>query len=194
MSSIGVTTTRAGAAGGEEPSRTGMLVFIMSEAVLFTNLIAAYLYLRFSSVHWFPADFPGFELTLPAINTVILLSSSIPVHWASQNIERGNRRNLVIGLALTIVMGAIFISGQAYEWTHAGFTPQSSVFGSTFFTLTGFHGAHVLVGLTFLTVTLVRALRGSFSAEHHFAVQAAAWYWHFVDAVWVFLFGSLYLL
>ncbi|MCL4465185.1 MAG: cytochrome c oxidase subunit 3 [Chloroflexi bacterium] len=194
MSTMGATPARAGAAGEQDPSRTGMLVFIMSEAVLFTNLIAAYLYLRFSAVHWFPGDVLPLYLGLPAANTIILLSSSIPVHWATLSIQRGNRRNLIIGLALTFIMGAIFIGGQAYEWTHAGFTPQGSVFGSTFFTLTGFHGAHVLVGLTFLAVTLVRALRGRFTAEHHFAVQAAGWYWHFVDAVWVFLFGSLYLL
>ncbi|MHB1132294.1 MAG: cytochrome c oxidase subunit 3 [Chloroflexota bacterium] len=177
-----------------DPSRMGMAVFIMSEAVLFTNLIAAYLYLRFSSMHWPPADVPHLDLVFPAVNTVILLASGIPMHWAHVSIKAGNRRGLIWGLALTILLGAIFIAGQAWEWTHTGFTPQGSVYGSTFYTLTGFHGAHVLVGLTFLTVTLVRALRGRFSAERHFAVESGAWYWHFVDVVWVVLYGTLYIL
>jgi cytochrome c oxidase subunit III len=194
VSSAGPSPTAAVADHEGNASRTGMTIFIMSEAVLFGNLIAAYLYLRFSSVHWLPADVPQLDLAYPSLLTVILISSGIPMHWAHLSIQNGNRRNLALGLALTLLLGGAFILGQAYEWSQTKFTPQGSVFGSTFFTLTGFHGAHVIVGLVLLTVTLIRTLRGRFSPESHFAVWAGAWYWHFVDAVWVVLFGLLYVL
>ena len=190
MSTAGPAHEADLAGHAERASRTGMTVFIMSEAVLFLNLIAAYLYLRFSSMHWPPPGVAPLELAYPSVLTVVLLASGVPMHWAHLGIQKGNRRSLVVGLVLTILLGTAFILGQAYEWSTAHFTVQGSVFGSTFFTLTGFHGAHVLVGLIFLSVTLARTLRGHFSAENHFAVWAGAWYWHFVDAV----FGVLYVL
>ncbi|MHB1007283.1 MAG: cytochrome c oxidase subunit 3 [Chloroflexota bacterium] len=175
-------------------NRLGITIFIMSEAVLFANLIAGYLYLRFTHGQWPPEGTPELELLLPGVNTLILIGSGIPMHLAHKAAERGDRRTLIWGTVATLVMGLIFISGQGWEYTHAGFTPQTNVFGSTFFGLTGFHGAHVLVGLTFLSVVLVLSLRGRFSREHHFPVEAAALYWHFVDAVWVVLFAVLYIL
>lgn len=175
-------------------NRLGLTLFIMSEAVLFANLIAAYLYLRFTNAQWPPEGTPELELVLPAINTVILIASGVPMHLAHKAAERGDRRTLLWGLVATLAMGIVFIAGQGWEYTHAGFTPQTNVFGSTFFTLTGFHGAHVLVGLTFLAVVLVLSLRGRFSMQRHFPVEAAALYWHFVDAVWVVLFAVLYVL
>ncbi len=175
-------------------NRLGLVIFIMSEAVLFANLIAAYLYLRYTSAQWPPAGTPHLEIAFPAVNTVILLGSGIPMHWAHKSVQAGNRRSLLWGLALTIVLGTAFLLGQAWEYATAGFTPQTNVFGSSFFTLTGFHGAHVLVGLTFLAVVLALSLRGRFSPQSHFAVEASALYWHFVDAVWVALFAVLYVL
>lgn len=180
----------------------GMIFFIASEALIFANFIAAYLYLEIRNGGWkLPTD-----LTYPLINTAILLGSSIPAHYlAGRGIERGNQRNLKLGLLLTIIMGAVFLGGQVYEYTNLfgqHFTPQStpanvpgsSVFGSSFFMLTGFHGLHVTVGLIFLIVVLLRSLRGDFTARSHFAVQAAEMYWHFVDGVWIFVFSLVYLL
>jgi heme/copper-type cytochrome/quinol oxidase subunit 3 len=172
----------------------GMVFFIASEAVFFANLIAAYLYLRVRAGQWPPAPYVKPELTLPIINTLILLSSSFPMHWAARSITKGSRANLSRGLLLTAVLGAIFLSGQAFEYTHAAFNPTSGTFGSTFFVLTGFHGAHVTGGVIFLLTCFVRSLRGDFTKDKHFAVNAVEMYWHFVDVVWVILFTVLYLL
>jgi cytochrome c oxidase subunit III len=176
----------------------GMVFFIASEAIFFANLIAAYLYLRVRAGGWpAPADATyHIELNkvLVGINTLILLSSSIPMHLAGRAAVRGNRRVLGIGLGLTAVLGITFLSIQLYEYTHSTFSPQSGLFGSTFFTLTGFHGAHVTAGVLFLLVCFFRNLRGDFTAKRHFAVQAVEMYWHFVDVVWVVLFTVLYLL
>jgi heme/copper-type cytochrome/quinol oxidase subunit 3 len=175
----------------------GMVFFIASEAVFFANLIAAYLYLRVRAGGGWPP--PGihveFRGVIPFINTAILLSSSFPMHWAARSIARGNRANLARGLLLTAVLGTIFLSGQAYEYTHAAFTPSNAgIFGSTFFTLTGFHGAHVTAGVIFLLTCFARSVRGDFTRDRHFAVNAVEMYWHFVDVVWVVLFTVLYLL
>jgi heme/copper-type cytochrome/quinol oxidase subunit 3 len=175
-------------------NRLGLYIFIMSEAVLFANLIAGYLYLRFIQPQWPPEGTGHLDLVFPTVNTLILIASGVPMHLAHKAAERGNRQRLIVGLALTILLGGIFIAGQGWEYANAGFTPSTNVFGSTFFTLTGFHGAHVIVGLTFLVITFVLALRGRFTAERNFPVEAAALYWHFVDVVWVVLFAVLYVL
>lgn len=189
------------AEGEQRTSRSfgwyGMVFFLASEAIFFANLIASYLYLRIretgSGQPWPPK---GVEINIPlvAINTVILLSSSFPMHFAARAISKGNKRGLTIGLILTVILGSIFLSIQAWEYTHANFTPSTGVFGSTFFTLTGFHGAHVTAGVIFLLICFFRSLRGDFSKDRHFAVSAAEMYWHFVDVVWVFLFLLLYIL
>jgi len=195
-----VSYQRADAVEGWEPGGSksigwwGMVFFIASEALFFAYLIAAYLYLRANSATWPPNGLPRLELLFPAINSVILIGSSLPVHWARSAIERGNRSTLNRGIILTLVMGAVFLAGQGWEYSRAGFSPSDGAYGSTFFTLTGFHGAHVLAGLVFLLVVLVMSLRGRFSPERHFGVEAATMYWHFVDAVWIALFGVLYLL
>jgi cytochrome c oxidase subunit III len=182
---------------GHEEGRSmgwwGMIFFITSEALIFANLIAAYLYLEIRNGSW---HLPT-ELTYPLINTGILLASSIPVRFAGAAIVRGNQRNLKIGLFFTALMGATFLGGQAYEYSGLfgnHFTPSASIFGSSFFTLTGFHGLHVTVGVIFLVICLLRSLRGDFTAKRHFAVQAAEMYWHFVDGVWVVVFSLVYLL
>jgi len=171
----------------------GMIFFIASEALIFANLIASYLYLEIRNGSWqVPTD-----LTYPLINTFILLGSSIPIRVAGAGIAAGNQRNLKLGLSLTILMGAAFLGGQIYEYSGLfgrHFTPQATIFGSSFFTLTGFHGLHVTIGLIFLIIVLLRSLRGDFTAKKHWAAQAGEMYWHFVDGVWVFVFSIVYLL
>ncbi|GCE04294.1 cytochrome c oxidase subunit 3 [Dictyobacter aurantiacus] len=173
----------------------GMVFFIGSEALIFANLIAAFLYLeiRNSSQVW------KLEFSIvPFIASIILFSSSWFVHQAGSGIRSGNQKKLIWGLAGTIALGVIFLALQGVEYTTLitgpeHFTISSSIFGSAFFTLTGFHGLHVTVGAIFLIVCLIRATRGHFTKEQHFAVQAAEMYWHFVDVVWVFVFTLVYL-
>ncbi len=172
----------------------GVLAMIASEVLFFANLIVGYLYLRVRAGQWPPEGIEPLELLLPTINTAILLSSALPMHGAHLAIRRGDRKGMQIGLIIAIILGSIFISGQAWEYTHAPFSLKSGTFGSTFFTLTGFHGLHVIVGIIIMLTCFIRSLRGAFNKEHHFAVESAAMYWHFVDAVWVVLFGVLYLL
>ncbi len=185
---------------GEQKGRSlewwGMVFFICSEALIFANLIAAYLYLEIRNGGGWQLE----DVVLPAINTVILLSSSGFVHLAGTGIRKGDQKQLRWGLGGTILLGAIFLGGQAYEYAGLigkGFTLASTEhgpFGSAFFTLTGFHGFHVTIGLIFLIICLVRSFRGHFTQKKHFAVEAAELYWHFVDGVWVFVFSIVYLL
>jgi cytochrome c oxidase subunit 3 len=128
----------------------------------------------------------------PLLNTLILLCSGTTVTWAHHSLLHGDRGGLKLGLLLTILLGILFSSIQAYEYIHAPFAFKGNIYGATFFMATGFHGFHVLVGTIFLTVCLIRAHRGDFSPRQHFGFEAAAWYWHFVDVVWLFLFVSIY--
>ncbi len=174
----------------------GMVFFICSEALIFANFIAAYLYLEIRNGGGWRLE----NVIFPAINTVILISSSGFVHLAGTGIRKGNQNQLRLGLLGTIILGVIFLSGQAYEYTNLigeGFTissTQHGPFGSAFYTLTGFHGLHVTIGVIFLTICLIRAFRGHFTAQKHFTVEAAELYWHFVDVVWIFVFSLVYLL
>jgi cytochrome c oxidase subunit 3 len=129
---------------------------------------------------------------IPFVNTLILLSSGVTVTWAHHALLKNNRRGLVLGLVATVVLGMIFTALQAYEYLHATFTFGGHAYGSSFFMATGFHGAHVIIGTIFLFVCLVRAMRGAFTPQQHFGFEAAAWYWHFVDVVWLFLFAAIY--
>lgn len=133
---------------------------------------------------------------IPALNTLILLSSAVTVTWAHWGLKKNNRRQLIIGLGLTILLGAIFEGFQAHEYikayTELGLTLSSGIYGTTFFTLTGLHAMHVSIGVIMLTVILIRCLKGHFLPEHHFAFEAVSWYWHFVDVVWLFLFVFVY--
>lgn len=133
---------------------------------------------------------------IPALNTLLLLSSAVTVTWAHWGLKKDNRNVLIIGLILTIVLGAIFEGFQAYEYIHAyselNLTLKSGIYGSTFFTLTGLHAMHVSIGVIMLTVILIRCLKGHFLPEHHFGFEAVSWYWHFVDVVWLFLFVFVY--
>ena len=129
---------------------------------------------------------------LPLVNTLILLTSGTTVTWAHHALLENNRKGLVWGLVLTVILGILFTACQAYEYMHAGFSYAGHIYGSTFFMATGFHGAHVIIGTMFLTVCLLRALAGDFTPKQHFGFEAAAWYWHFVDVVWLFLFMCIY--
>ena len=129
---------------------------------------------------------------LPFINTLILLLSGTTVTWAHHALLKNDRKGLIWGLTLTVILGMLFTACQAYEYMHAGFSYAGHIYGATFFMATGFHGAHVLIGTIFLFVCLMRALAGHFTPKQHFGFEAAAWYWHFVDVVWLFLFACIY--
>lgn len=173
----------------------GMGIFIGSEAMLFGALFTAYFMLRFNIAEnvWPPAPYVLPKL-ITGINTLILVSSSFTVWYAEHSIRHGNRKGLVRGLIVTIMLGATFLIIQINEYINIGFSPQDKAFGSIFFTLTGFHGAHVFVGLTLLTFCLVRALKGDFRPGWSTPLNASSIYWHFVDVVWVLLYVLVYLI
>lgn len=204
--------------------RWSMSWFIFSEVMFFAAFFGALFYARVLSVPWlaegdtmtqlwqgFKGGWPsagpglsqdGYQFTpmqawgIPAINTLLLLSSGVTVTWAHWGLKKNKRAQLILGLAATVVLGLVFLSLQAYEYHHAytemGLTLGAGVYGATFFMLTGFHGFHVLVGTTMLIVMLLRSMAGHFTPDHHFAFEAVSWYWHFVDVVWVLLFILVY--
>jgi cytochrome c oxidase subunit III len=180
----------------------GMIFFIASEALIFANLIAAYLYLEIRGLQisggaWLLPSGEHLPVAFPAVNTIFLLASSFPAIYARRSITRGNQKGLVMGLTGAIILGVIFLGGQAYEYVtlyHEGFSLGYKTFGSAFFTLTGFHGLHVTIGVIILIICLIRSIRGDFTANKHFAVEAGEMYWHFVDLVWVVVFSTVYLL
>ncbi|HEY8259351.1 MAG TPA: cytochrome c oxidase subunit 3 [Gemmatimonadales bacterium] len=179
-------------ATGREPAWWGMTLLIATEAALFAYLLFSYFYVgSMARGGWPPGRPPELTLTLP--NTFVLLASSVTMWWAESGIRGGNTRRLTLGLAVTIVLGAAFLAIQGVEYSHARFTPRTDAHGSLFYIVTGFHGAHVLVGLLILAFVLARALRGHFRPDRRVAVTVAGMYWHFVDLVWLAVFTSLYL-
>ncbi len=186
--------------------RYGMILFIASEvmffvawfwaffdASLFTNEAIQASRVEFTGGIWPPK---GVEVLdpwhLPLLNTLLLLTSGTTVTWAHHALLNDDRDGLKKGLLLTIVLGALFTCVQVYEYAHAPFAFKGSIYGATFFMATGFHGFHVLVGTIFLLVCLFRAMAGHFKPNHHLGFEFAAWYWHFVDVVWLFLFSCIY--
>ena len=186
--------------------RYGMILFISSEvmffvawfwaffdASLFTNEAIQYSRVEFTGGHWPPK---GIEVLdpwhLPLLNTLLLLTSGTTVTWAHHALLNNDREGLKKGLMATIVLGIIFSCVQGYEYAHAPFAFKNSIYGSTFFMATGFHGFHVIVGTIFLAVCLIRATKGQFTPRQHLGFEFAAWYWHFVDVVWLFLFACIY--
>jgi cytochrome c oxidase subunit 3 len=172
----------------------GVKLGILSEVMLFGALFTAYFVIRSGSGGWPPNGEARPELLLPGLNTLLLVSSSVTMQWAVRAIRRGEVATMRRALRVTLLLGSIFILVQGYEFATNGFGLDDGVFGSTFYTLTGFHGAHVLAGLGFMAIVATRARRGLISQEHHTAVEAASYYWHFVDVVWLFLFSTLYVL
>jgi cytochrome c oxidase subunit 3 len=179
--------------------RYGMALFIASEVMFFAAFFWAFfdasLFPKEAIGHiWPPKTIRPFDpFELPLLNTLILLTSGCTVTWAHHALREGDRKGLIQGLTLTVLLGLSFTACQAYEYSHAAFGFKDTVFASTFFMATGFHGFHVIVGTTFLAVCLFRSLKGHFKADHHFGFEAAAWYWHFVDVVWLFLFIFVYI-
>jgi heme/copper-type cytochrome/quinol oxidase subunit 3 len=126
------------------------------------------------------------------MNTLILLLSGCTVTWAHHALQHNDRKDFITGLSITVMLGVLFTALQAFEYQHAHFSFSDGIYPSVFFMATGFHGFHVIVGTIFLFVCLIRGMRGQFTAETHFGFEAAAWYWHFVDVVWLFLFVAIY--
>lgn len=175
--------------------RYGMILFIASEVMFFLAFFWAFFdaSLYPDTGVWPPADVEPFAaFDIPLINTMILLLSGCTVTWAHAALLKGDRKNLINGLGVTILLGAAFTALQAYEYQHATFGFTDGIYSSTFYLATGFHGFHVLVGTCFLIVCWFRARAGHFKPDHHFGFEAAAWYWHFVDVVWLFLFICIY--
>lgn len=190
--------------------RYGMILFIASEVMFFVAWFWAFFNASLypivptnagnfwsiigNEAVWPPVGIETFDpWHLPFINTLILLLSGTTVTWAHHAILHDDRDGLKKGLWLTVLLGAVFTMVQAYEYSHAAFGFSGSIYGATFFMATGFHGFHVLVGTIFLAVCLGRSYKGHFSSDRHFGLEAAAWYWHFVDVVWLFLFVAVYI-
>lgn len=172
----------------------GMSIFIFTEIMLFGSFFMAYFFIRVSNgAEWMP---PGQDLpvNVALANSVILLSSSVTLHWALHGIKHNNRQALKAGLIMTIALGACFLGVQINEYANLGFAPAASAQATVFYSLTGLHGAHVAIGLIILSVVLTRALRGHYSPEQHWGVEVPGVYWHFVDAMWIVVFTTLYVL
>jgi cytochrome c oxidase subunit III len=184
-----------GASGIPTPL-VGMLLFIASEVMFFGGLFATYFNARASvgAEAWEPP--PGGELDLPlaAVLTVVLVASSFTMQFGVWAVRRGDTGKLRLWTGITLALGILFLAGQLYDYSQLGFGIGDGVFGTVFYTLTGFHGAHVFGGVVGLTILLARALRGQFSARNHVAVEAVSVYWHFVDVVWIAVFSTIYLL
>ena len=172
----------------------GMYIFLASEVMFFGSLFAAYFYLYGSHIEWPPSgSHPVSVWPVPTINTVVLFGSGVTCHIAHLYIQRGKRQAMIFWLVLTVVLGLGFEAGQVFEFARAEMGYATNHFSSAFFTMTGFHGLHVFGGLVFLSLITGRAIAGQFDQQHHVGVAAAAIYWHFVDLVWIFLYGILYL-
>lgn len=178
--------------------RWGIGLFIISEVFFFLSFFWAFFHSSLSATVelgrvWPPLGIITFSpWQVPLLNTLILLSSGVTVTWRHHALMQGQHNERVNSLALTVVLGVYFTCLQAFEYYEASFSIADRVYGSTFFIATGFHGLHVLVGTTFLLMCLLRLTKGHLSPLHHFGFEAAAWYWHFVDVVWLFLFISIY--
>jgi len=173
----------------------GVVVFLVAESMIFLGLFTAFLIYRSTLPAWPPEGTPELELLLPGINTAILISSSFVMHRGDQAIKKNDVAGLRFWYIATAIMGATFLAGQAYEYTHLGFGLTTNIFASAFYVLTGFHGLHVTAGLLLILAVLWRSQKsGHYSSEKHFGPEAAELYWHFVDVVWIILFTLVYLL
>nr|YP_009940456.1 cytochrome c oxidase subunit III [Luciola unmunsana]QNZ92072.1 cytochrome c oxidase subunit III [Luciola unmunsana] len=178
--------------------RWGMILFITSEVLFFVSFFWSFFHSSLTpaieiGMIWPPNGITPFNpVQIPLLNTVILISSGITVTWAHHSIMENDYKQSIYSLSLTILLGIYFSILQAYEYMESSFTIADSAYGSTFFMATGFHGIHVMIGTTFLAVCLIRQMNNHFSSIHHFGFEAAAWYWHFVDVVWLFLYISVY--
>jgi len=179
-----------------EPALLGMLLFIISEVMVFGAFFTAYFFIRIvAEGHtWFPIDGKDLPVAVAGVNTAILVSSSVTLHWAQTSIKNGNRFGLQAGMASTFLLGLTFLFIQINEYVHIGFAPQDHAQATVFFSLTGLHGAHVTIGLILLGMVTIRAFRGHFSPEHHHGVEIPGIYWHFVDVMWIVVYTTIYVL
>nr|QNJ33321.1 cytochrome c oxidase subunit III [Anomophysis sp. ASCT00116655] len=178
--------------------RWGMILFITSEIFFFISFFWGFFHNSLSpsvelGMNWPPKGIQPFNpIEIPLLNTMILLTSGLTVTWAHHSLMENNRKQGMQGLFLTVILGGYFTILQGYEYLESTFTIADAAYGSSFFMATGFHGLHVIIGTTFLLVCLIRQWLNHFSSTHHFGFEAAAWYWHFVDVVWLFLYISVY--
>jgi heme/copper-type cytochrome/quinol oxidase subunit 3 len=177
----------------------GFLLFLVSDIVLFSSFIFAYLYLRNSGQGWPPPGINRLDVAFAALNSVILFGSGATMHYALENWKHGNFNKYAGFLIATIVLGALFLGGQGYEYTTLYFREHvswagSGIFGASFFTLTGMHGFHVFVGVWYLIILLLQSVNGVYTKDKFFGLTAGTLYWHFVDVIWVVLFSIFYLI
>ena len=177
-----------------EPQLLGMLLFIISEVMVFGAFFTAYFFLRVvNGDHW-PAEGTELPKLVALVNTCILVSSSFTVHWALVCARKGNRFGMQAGMLTTFLLGLTFLFIQINEYVHIGFAPQDTAQASVFYGLTGLHGAHVFIGLTLLAFVTIRSFRGHFTPEQHRGVEVPGIYWHFVDVMWIIVFTTVYIL
>nr|UVF38370.1 cytochrome c oxidase subunit 3 [Cerogria popularis] len=178
--------------------RWGMILFITSEVMFFISFFWGFFHNSLSPIidlgmNWPPLGILTFNpIQIPLLNTIILVSSGLSVTWAHHGLMENNHKEVFFGLLITIILGFYFSLLQAYEYYESPFCMSDCSYGSSFFISTGFHGIHVIIGTIFLMVSFVRHINNHFSKNHHFGFEAAAWYWHFVDVVWLFLYCSIY--
>jgi cytochrome c oxidase subunit 3 len=179
-----------------EPALLGMLLFIISEVMVFGAFFTAYFFIRIvAEGHtWFPIDEKHLPVAVAGVNTAILVSSSLTLHWAQTSIKNGNRFGLQAGMTATFLLGLTFLFIQINEYVHIGFAPQDHAQATVFFSLTGLHGAHVTIGLVLLGMVTIRAFKGHFSPEHHHGVEIPGIYWHFVDVMWIVVYTTIYVI
>jgi cytochrome c oxidase subunit 3 len=177
-----------------EPQLLGMLLFIISEVMVFGAFFTAYFFIRIVQGEQWPAEGTELPVAIAGVNTAILLSSSVTLHWAQTSIKHGNRGGLRAGIVATFLLGATFLTIQINEYVHVGFAPTDHAQGSVFYGLTGLHGAHVFIGLCLLLTVVVRSFRGHYSDKEHRGVEVPGIYWHFVDVMWVVVYTTIYVL
>jgi cytochrome c oxidase subunit 3 len=177
-----------------EPQLLGMLLFIISEVMIFGAFFTAYFFIRVVQAEDWPAAGTELPVAIAGVNTAILMSSSVTLHWAETALKRDNRWAFKAGMLTTFMLGLTFLFIQINEYVHIGFSPQDHAQGSIFYGLTGLHGAHVFIGLLLLGMVTTRAFRGHFSAESHRGVEIPGIYWHFVDVMWIVVYSTIYVL
>jgi cytochrome c oxidase subunit III len=177
-----------------EAPTLGMLLFIMSEVMIFGAFFTAYFFIRIVSHNAWPAPHTSVPEATTGVNTAILLSSSLTIHWALTSIRRGNRFGLKAGMVSTFLLGLAFLAIQVNEYVHLGWAPQDSAQATVFYALTGLHGCHVFIGLCLLSIVTIRSFRGHYSAEHHQGMEVPGIYWHFVDIMWIIVYTTVYVL
>lgn len=176
------------------PATLGMLLFIISEIMVFGAFFTAYFFIRVVQGEQWPAEGTELPKLIAGVNTAILLSSSLTMHWTVVAAKANNRFGMKAGIVATALLGATFLFIQINEYVHIGFAPYETAQASIFYGLTGLHGAHVFIGLMLLVFVLIRVFRGHFSPEHHHGIEIPGIYWHFVDVMWVVVYSTVYLL